>query len=70
MKLQIIGAIAVIAGIGLELLDVDGEQSLGTAIAAIGLVVAVYAIVTRREQQKLEKQLDARRDAPETRKTR
>lgn len=68
MRWQIVvGAVAVVVGIGLEILDVRGERSIGTAIAAIGIVIAAYAYVSERERRKLERQLAKKLD-PETRK--
>ena len=68
MKWQIAGAVAVVVGIALEILDVDGEQSIGTLIAAIGIAVAAYAFVSERERRKLERQLDLKKPGPETRR--
>lgn len=71
MNLKLIGIIAIIVGIGLELLDVGGPRNIGTAIAAAGLVLTVYVIVTRRERLKLEQQFMATKKAAQaTRKTR
>ena len=68
MKWQIAGAVAVLVGIALEILDVDGEQSMGTFIAAIGIAVAAYAFVSERERRQLERQLDLKKPGPETRR--
>lgn len=51
MSLQTIGAIAIVVGIALELFLIGSEYSLGTAIAAIGIFVFVYAYFDKREKR-------------------
>jgi CcmD family protein len=68
MRWQALGGVAVVAGLVLEVLDVGGERGIGTALAAIGVVIFAYAFVTERERRKLERRLAAKKPDLDTHK--
>lgn len=71
MNLKTIGIVAIVIGLGLELFDISGPRNVGTAIAAVGLVLAVYVTVSQRERARLDQQITAtKKAAQETHKTR
>jgi hypothetical protein len=50
-NLQIIGGAAVVIGLALEIFRIGSSISLGTSIAAVGIIVFVYAFFRKREQR-------------------
>jgi hypothetical protein len=53
MNLKTIGAVAIVGGIGLEILQIGSSVSLGTLIAGAGIVAVVYAIMAKSDKRPL-----------------
>ena len=51
-RLKLIGAVAIVVGIALEVLRIGAEYSLGTLIAGAGIVAIVYAVMSAREKRR------------------
>jgi len=51
-RLKLIGAVAIVVGLMLEVLQIGSQFSLGTLIAGAGIAAIVYAVLAAREKRR------------------